>query len=86
MVEIMSDKAAALAPIGEEDAAREVATRAFKGNSIYFGLRNEDVPDPLAGDIIGGDYTFKVGTAGSCTLVLQTVLPALLSAAGESTG
>lgn len=27
-----------------------------------------------------GDYTFSIGTAGSCTLVLQTVLPALLTA------
>jgi RNA 3'-terminal phosphate cyclase (ATP) len=31
-----------------------------------------------------GDYTFRVGTAGSATLVLQTVLPALLLAEGES--
>jgi len=27
--------------------------------------------------IRGGDYRFAIGTAGSCTLVLQTVLPAL---------
>jgi RNA 3'-terminal phosphate cyclase (ATP) len=32
-----------------------------------------------------GDYSFSVGTAGSTTLVLQTVLPALLTAAGPST-
>jgi RNA 3'-terminal phosphate cyclase (ATP) len=32
-----------------------------------------------------GDYQFAVGTAGSATLVLQTVLPALLSASGPST-
>ena len=31
-----------------------------------------------------GDYAFRVGTAGSATLVLQTVLPALLLAEGES--
>lgn len=29
------------------------------------------------GRIRGGDYRFAIGTAGSCTLVLQTVLPAL---------
>ncbi|WP_137937651.1 RNA 3'-terminal phosphate cyclase [Chitinivorax sp. B] len=29
------------------------------------------------GRIKGGDYQFAIGTAGSCTLVLQTVLPAL---------
>jgi RNA 3'-terminal phosphate cyclase (ATP) len=32
-----------------------------------------------------GDYSFSVGTAGSATLVLQTVLPALLTADGPST-
>jgi RNA 3'-terminal phosphate cyclase (ATP) len=32
-----------------------------------------------------GDYRFSIGTAGSTTLVLQTVLPALLQAGGPST-
>lgn len=31
-----------------------------------------------------GDYRFAIGTAGSTTLVLQTVLPALLTAPGPS--
>ena len=31
-----------------------------------------------------GSYRFDVGTAGSCTLVLQTVLPALMTAASGS--
>jgi RNA 3'-terminal phosphate cyclase (ATP) len=31
-----------------------------------------------------GTYHFAVGTAGSCSLVLQTVLPALLTASGSS--
>ncbi len=31
-----------------------------------------------------GTYRFAVGTAGSCTLVLQTILPALLTAVDES--
>ncbi|HET6418915.1 MAG TPA: RNA 3'-terminal phosphate cyclase [Geobacteraceae bacterium] len=34
--------------------------------------------------IRSGKYLFAVGTAGSCTLVLQTVLPALLTAEGPS--
>ncbi|GAK52510.1 RNA 3'-terminal phosphate cyclase [Candidatus Moduliflexus flocculans] len=34
--------------------------------------------------VIPGDYHFAVGTAGNCTLVLQTVLPALLTIVGES--
>lgn len=36
------------------------------------------------GPIRPGEYAFAVGTAGSATLVLQTVLPALLTAAGPS--
>lgn len=32
------------------------------------------------GRIAGGDYQFAIGSAGSCTLVLQTLLPALLYA------
>lgn len=32
------------------------------------------------GPIQGGEYSFTIGTAGSCTLVLQTLLPALLRA------
>nr|WP_240954030.1 RNA 3'-terminal phosphate cyclase [Solimonas marina] len=37
------------------------------------------------GTIRGGDYAFAIGTAGSTTLVLQTVLPALLCANTPST-
>lgn len=35
--------------------------------------------------LVAGAYRFAVGTAGSATLVLQTVLPALLGASGPST-
>ena len=37
------------------------------------------------GPVTPGNYRFAVGTAGSATLVLQTVLPALLTASGHST-
>lgn len=37
------------------------------------------------GAIKAGAYEFQIGTAGSCTLVLQTVVPALLYAPGPST-
>jgi RNA 3'-terminal phosphate cyclase (ATP) len=37
------------------------------------------------GPVTPGNYRFAVGTAGSATLVLQTVLPALLTATGAST-
>ncbi|MBI1312257.1 RNA 3'-terminal phosphate cyclase [bacterium] len=35
--------------------------------------------------VSGGDYSFRIGTAGSTSLVLQTVLPALLCADSPST-
>jgi RNA 3'-terminal phosphate cyclase (ATP) len=37
------------------------------------------------GKIKGGDYRYAIGTAGSCTLVLQTLLPALWFADASST-
>lgn len=37
------------------------------------------------GAIRGGDYVFKIGSAGSVMLVLQTILPALLAADTAST-
>ena len=39
----------------------------------------------IPGTLCGGDYRFAIGSAGSCTLVLQTVLPALLHAEAPST-
>ena len=41
--------------------------------------------DFYPGPVTGGDYRFAIGSAGSCTLVLQTVLPALLTAPRPST-
>lgn len=38
----------------------------------------------VPGKIRSGEYRFAIGTAGSCTLVLQTLLPALWSAEGPS--
>lgn len=37
------------------------------------------------GTVTPGEYRFAVGTAGSVTLVLQTVLPALMTSSGPST-
>lgn len=37
-----------------------------------------------AGEISAGDYDFAIGTAGSTTLLLQTLLPALWQDKGES--
>lgn len=37
------------------------------------------------GPVQPGDYRFDIGTAGSSTLILQTILPALLYASGPTT-
>ena len=47
-------------------------------------LRSEELSF-APGVLAGGDYNFAIGTAGSCTLVLQTLIPALLTAASAST-
>src|SRR5688572_24773039 len=38
----------------------------------------------IPGTVTPGDYTFSIGTAGSATLVLQTILPPLMIASGPS--
>ncbi len=38
----------------------------------------------VPGAIKAGEYVFSIGTAGSCTLIIQTVLPALWQAKGDS--
>lgn len=52
----------------------EVTGAALNSQSLVF----------TPGEVKAGDYAFSIGTAGSCTLVLQTVWPALLFADGES--
>jgi RNA 3'-terminal phosphate cyclase (ATP) len=53
----------------------EVSGAEIGGRSLFF----------RPGAVQPGDYSFSVGTAGSTTLVLQTVLPALITAPGPST-
>ena len=46
-------------------------------------LRSQEVTfEP--GDVQGGEFHFQVGTAGSTSLVLQTVVPALIAARGQA--
>ena len=62
------------------NAATEVGQARVTGAS----LRSTELTfDP--GEVRPGEYHFAVGTAGSATLVLQTVLPALVCASGPST-
>lgn len=61
------------------NAAAEIGRAAVDGNAIgskRFTFRPEGIS--------AGKYYFSVGTAGSCTLVLQTILPALIMADGPS--
>ena len=48
---------------------------ALRSQSLYF----------QPGPVRGGDFTFDIGSAGSASLVVQTVLPALFLAGGPST-
>ena len=61
-------------------AAAEVGGATVEGDELR-SLRLSFVP----GQVKAGDYRFSVGTAGSITLVLQTVLWPLLLAPGRST-
>jgi RNA 3'-terminal phosphate cyclase (ATP) len=60
-------------------AAAEICGAAIEGDEI--GSRELRF---APGSVRGGDYRFAIGTAGSCTLVFQTLLPALLKANAPS--
>lgn len=62
------------------DSAKEICDAELKGNVLH-STELEFSP----GNIQAGNYTFNIGTAGSTTLVLQTILPALLFAKNPST-
>lgn len=61
------------------NAAAEIGKAKIEGNRI--GSRSFTF-EPQT--IEAGSFHFAIGTAGSCTLVLQTVLPALIIAKGPS--
>ncbi len=60
-------------------AAKEICRATVTGDAI-----GSSALTFIPGPVRPGDYTFSVGTAGSATLVLQTVLPPLLIASGPS--
>lgn len=64
--------------------AVQAAVRVCGGETTGVALGSQDLTF-VPGPVKGGDYEFAIGTAGSCTLVLQTVLPALLKADKPST-
>ncbi|MBL8473889.1 MAG: RNA 3'-terminal phosphate cyclase [Rhodocyclaceae bacterium] len=53
------------------------AAAAISGAVVQGAQPGSQTLEFAPGTIRGGDYRFAIGTAGSCTLVLQTVLPAL---------
>lgn len=53
------------------------AAAAICGAQVSGNTAGSQTLEFIPGAISGGDYRFDIGTAGSCTLVLQTVLPAL---------
>lgn len=62
--------------------AVKAATEVSDAREDGAALRSKELT--FAGPVRAGDFTFSVGTTGSATLVLQTVLPALLTASGRS--
>ncbi|MEM8885819.1 MAG: RNA 3'-terminal phosphate cyclase [Planctomycetota bacterium] len=57
----------------------------ISGGGLVDGAIGDTTLEFHPGAVRAGDYDFRVGTAGSTTLVFQTVLPALLLADGPST-
>lgn len=60
------------------------AAAAISGARVEGDEKNSSRLSFTPGEVRAGEYVFSVGTAGSTTLVLQTVLPALMTAAGPS--
>jgi RNA 3'-terminal phosphate cyclase (ATP) len=62
------------------EAARRIGAAEIRGAEV-----NSQELAFVPQDVIPGDYHFSIGTAGSTTLVLQTVLPVLMLASKPST-
>ena len=62
------------------EAARTVGCAEVRGATL-----SSQVLEFCPGPVTPGNYRFAVGTAGSATLVLQTLFPSLLTASGPST-
>lgn len=60
------------------------AAQAIGGAEVVGAALGSTTLEFRPGRVTPGEYRFAVGTAGSATLVLQTVLPPLLTAAGPS--
>src|SRR5437879_3183616 len=65
-------------------AAVEAAARVGQAEVTWAQLGSQELAF-RPGEVAACEYHFAVGSAGSTTLVLQTLLPALLGAPGAST-
>src|ERR1051326_3946650 len=61
------------------------AAKTVGGAEVEGAALNSQTLEFRPRSVTPGNYRFAVGTAGSATLVLQTVLPSLLTASGPST-
>jgi len=61
-----------------------LAAQAVCGAEVQGAELGSAMLDFVPGPVRAGEHRFAVGTAGSCTLVLQTVLPPLMRAAAPS--
>jgi RNA 3'-terminal phosphate cyclase (ATP) len=61
------------------------AAQAVSGAAVSGAELGSQTLEFKPGAVRPGDYEFAIGTAGSCTLVLQTVLPPLMLAGAPST-
>jgi RNA 3'-terminal phosphate cyclase (ATP) len=69
---------------GRQHLASVMAAAAIGRAEVEGAVKGSQVLAFQPHAVVPGDYSFTVGTAGSATLVLQTVLPALMTAAGPS--
>src|SRR6266540_2377596 len=60
------------------------AARRISGAEVTGAAKGSTELSFSPGSVTGGEYTFDIGTAGSVTLVLQTLIPALLFCGRES--
>lgn len=61
------------------------AAKTVGGAEVIGAALESQILEFRPGAVTPGDYRFAVGTAGSATLVLQTILPPLLTASGTTT-
>src|SRR2546422_6600320 len=61
------------------------AAKAVGCAEVVGAAMNSQMLEFRPAEVTPGNYRFAVGTAGSATLVLQTVLPSLLTASSRST-